>query len=107
MELKKKIDEALGGDELDDWDIYKEEVLKEPKRGKTLGLGGGMEPPGAVCGSSSSQTCNKHSCLEREEEFGQVKHKVENLTDEVADLKQLIQVLLARESASSVSDCIS
>ncbi|KAL6219944.1 hypothetical protein ACLB2K_007702 [Fragaria x ananassa] len=40
--------------------------------------------------------------LEREEEFGQVKHKVETLMDEVVDLKQLIQVLLARESAFSL-----
>ena len=87
--------------------VKMQEVLKGLKHGKTLGLGGKMEPPEDVCGSSSSQTCNKHLCLEREEEFGQVKHKVESLTDEVADLKQLIQVLLARESTSSVSDCIS
>ncbi|KAM5548404.1 hypothetical protein ABKV19_000030 [Rosa sericea] len=103
MELQKRIEETLGGygeEELDDWDIYKE-VVGGSKYCKTRGLGGGMEPPEDVCGSSSSQTCNKRACLERDKEFGLVKQQVETLTDVVANLKQALQTLMANSSSHS------
>ena len=88
---KKTGDQILGdkGEDLSDWDIYKE-VIGNPRHG----LGASMKPPGDDY-PSSSQNCNKSRCLDRENEFKQLK-------DEVADLKQAVQLLLQKNSAPTV-----
>ncbi|XP_050372906.1 uncharacterized protein LOC126790626 [Argentina anserina] len=91
MELKKRIEEVLGGEgeeELDEWDIYKEVVSGSKKR-HIRGLGDGMEPPEEFYNSSGSRPC-----LEREEEFRAMKEEVGSLRADVAENKKLLQALM-------------
>ena len=88
---QKVVDKILGdkGEDLSDWNIYKE-MIGKPSRG----LGASMKPPGDDY-PSSSQNCNKSRCLDRENEFKQLK-------DEVAALKQAVQLLLEKNSAPTI-----
>lgn len=74
---QKAADKILGdkGEDLSDWDIYKE-VIGKPSRG----LGASMKPSGDDY-PSSSQNCNKFRCLDRENEFKQLKDEGDTTTN--------------------------
>ncbi|XP_050368996.1 uncharacterized protein LOC126787107 [Argentina anserina] len=102
MEDQRLLEEMIrddGEEPLDDWGIYKEIVAK-PKHGKIRGLGDAMEPPNELCASSSSKSCTNGSCLEREKEIGELKQEVGTLKDGLADMKQLVQALIANVAPS-------
>ncbi|XP_050379637.1 uncharacterized protein LOC126796977 [Argentina anserina] len=109
MEDERLLEEMIrddGEEPLDDWGIYKEIVAK-PKHGKIRGLGDTMEPPNELCASSSSKSCTNGSCLEREKEIGELKQEVGTLKDGLADMKQLVQALIANVAPSLSTSPIS
>jgi hypothetical protein len=101
MHLQRNIEDALAGEgeELTDWEIYKEVIDGQPRHRRIRGLGVGMEQ--YEDSASSSQNCNKRICLERDKEFEQLKENFATLTNEMNDLKQMVISLLPNNSANS------
>ncbi|KAL6284594.1 hypothetical protein ACE6H2_015523 [Prunus campanulata] len=91
----KKVAATEDGNEVDDWDIYKE-VIGGPSHGRILGLGGGYSTKDVY--PSYNQGCNKRICLEREEEHEKLKEEVKNLKSVLYELKDLVQSMRENNS---------